>query len=81
MSWLLQAGWVVVLTIAFMIFYSLVYSVILGIRDNYFRYYQKAELQWTGPGRRSVLGRVRLAWLFVCSLGSALIVLQLAKCQ
>ncbi|MEE8350111.1 MAG: hypothetical protein V3R94_11095, partial [Acidobacteriota bacterium] len=41
------------LTVVFTVFLMVAYSVGLGIRDNYHRYYQKAELQWTEPGPQS----------------------------
>lgn len=49
MSWAFYLGLIVFFTIIFAVFYAIACSVLLGIRDNYLRYYQKAELQWTSP--------------------------------
>ncbi len=40
------------LAFVFLVFYAVTYATIMGIRDNYYRYAQKASLQWTGPGRK-----------------------------
>ena len=34
------------------VFYAVAWSVLLGVYENYLRYYQKSELQWTGPKSR-----------------------------
>ena len=49
--------------IAFLFLYALAGSVLLTIRENYRRHYQKADLQWTGKGSRFRGGRLRLVWL------------------
>lgn len=41
-------------TVVFTVFYAIAYSVLRGIVDNYRTYYQKADLQWTGPRGRPV---------------------------
>ena len=70
-------GLVAFFTVVFTVFYAIAYSVLKGIAENYRRYYQRAELQWTGPrgvqvrkGRRWLLvlllfGSVSTAWLVV----------------
>jgi hypothetical protein len=40
---------IVFFTVLLAAFYAIAYSVVAGIFENYIRYYQKAELQWTGP--------------------------------
>lgn len=75
MSWAVYLGLILLLTLAFAFVYALAYSVVLGIRDNYLRYYQKAELQWTGP-RQSLMRKVPLAWLIGFALISAWIVVE-----
>ncbi|MCH8820370.1 MAG: hypothetical protein IIB03_08640 [Acidobacteria bacterium] len=63
MSWTFYTGLVFFLAVVLTVFSTVAYSVGLGVRDNYRRYYQKAELQWTEPGRK---GRSRLSfWWFV----------------
>ena len=65
MSWAFYAGLVFFLAVVFTVFSTVAYSVGLGIRDNYRRYYQKAELQWTEPGDK---GRARLNfWWFAAT--------------
>lgn len=67
MSWAFYLGAVVFFTLVFAVFYSVAYSVSLGIRDNYRRYYQKADLQWTGPRGAKAPLRMRAAWLLLLS--------------
>jgi len=69
-------GLVAFFTVVFTVFYAVSYSVLSQVVANYRRYYQKADLQWTGPAaqprRRSFrrLGLTALlglmtAWLVV----------------
>jgi hypothetical protein len=59
-------GLLAFLTVVFVVFYAIAYSVLKGIAENYRRYYQKADLQWTGPrGARGGGGRW---WLLVLLL-------------
>ena len=74
MSWAFYLGLIAFFTIVFAVFYAVAYSVILGIRDNYRRYYQKAELQWTAPSGQSTLAASRLRWLVPFALVTAWIV-------
>lgn len=78
MSWVAYLGFIVVFTLGFMILYGLVYSLVSGFRDNYFRHYQKAELQWTGPRARVFPKKIGLAWLVLSSLVTAWIVVECA---
>jgi len=55
-------------TVVFAVFYAVSYSVLKGIVENYKRYYQKADLQWTGP--RGVPGRRSKGWLMLLLLAS-----------
>ncbi len=60
------------LTVIFLVFFAVAYSTILGIRDNYYRYAQKASLQWTGPGKRVKKPTViKGIWLLLAALISA----------
>jgi len=52
------------LIVVFAVFYAISYSILMGVRDNYYRYAQKAKLQWTGPGRRLSTPRPAL-WKFL----------------
>lgn len=65
MSWTLYVALIVFLTVVLTVFLAVAYSVGLGIRDNYRRYYQKAELQWTNPVCRN--SRQLNFWWFVAS--------------
>ena len=78
MSWVGHLGLILVVTIGFMALYALLYSLLLGFRDNYLRHYQKADLQWTGPRGRAFRKKVPLAWLFLFSLLTAWIVVEYA---
>ena len=53
--WAFRLGLLLFFTVVFTVFYAVAYSILLGIRDNYRRYAQKASLQWTGPRRRAPL--------------------------
>ncbi len=52
------------LTVVFVVFYAVSYSILMGIRDNYRRYAQKERLQWTGPRQRPAPPRPAL-WKFL----------------
>ncbi len=69
---------IVFFTVLLAVFYAIAYSVVAGIIENYARYYQKAELQWTGPsGMRRRRNRVlNLAILLAVSLVSAWLVVR-----
>ena len=75
MSWQIYFGFVAFFTLLLGVFLAVAYSVLKGIQENYRRYYQKADLQWTGSKRQ--IGEKRspfislfglaflLAWLIV----------------
>ncbi len=65
-------GLVAFFTVVFAVFYAVAYSVLKGIAQNYRTYYQKADLQWTGP--RGMPLRRSNRWLLpaVLLVGSAL---------
>ncbi len=71
-SWAFQAGSFLFFTFVFVVFYAIAWSVILGIRDNYYRYAQKASLQWTGP-RKAARPRPRKAVLILSLLTLAVL--------
>jgi len=48
-SWRANLGLVAFFTVLFTVFYAVSYSVLSEVVANYRRYYQKADLQWTGP--------------------------------
>ncbi|MDA2933022.1 hypothetical protein MYX82_01625 [Acidobacteria bacterium AH-259-D05] len=75
MSWTFYLGLVVFFTFVFAVFSAVAYSVILGIRDNYLRYYQKAELQWTEPGGKRT-PRINLWWLIAIAFATAWLVVE-----
>ncbi|MBI4446380.1 MAG: hypothetical protein HY645_10775 [Acidobacteria bacterium] len=58
-----RAGLLILFGLIFTVFYAVAISVILGIRENYLRYYQKADLQWTGPRPGKRFQPVRWFWL------------------
>ena len=51
-------GSIAFFTVVLGVFYAIAWSVLLGVYENYQRYYQKAELQWTGSN--SPVGRKRI---------------------
>jgi len=64
-------------TVLLAVFYAIAYSVIAGILQNYTRYYQKADLQWTGPAGDAPKRKsraVNLIILLAVSFASAWIV-------
>jgi len=68
-------GLVAFFTLVFAVFYVVSYSVIRGIVENYRRYYQKADLQWTGPREQpSRDSKRRLFLLLAAALGTAWLV-------
>ena len=74
-TWTLYFGSIGFFTLLLGVFLAVAYSVLLGVRENYLRYYQKSELQWTGTGRsitqkriplfKVILSSFLLAWLIV----------------
>ena len=75
MSWTFYVGLVVFLTVVLTVFSTVAYSVGLGIRDNYRRYYQKAELQWTQPGHPSS-PRLNFWWFAAAAFATAWLVVE-----
>lgn len=71
MDWRFYVGSWVFFSILLGIFYAVAWSVLLQIRENYLRYYQKADLQWTGRGSRFPKRRIRLLPLFLGAIGTA----------
>lgn len=63
MPWTSPTFQFVLLGIAFLVLYAVSGSVLLTIRENYRRHYQKADLQWKGRGSRVRGGRLRILWL------------------
>ncbi len=71
-SFAFQVGSFLFFTFVFTVFYAIAWSVILGIRDNYHRYAQKASLQWTGP-RKAARPRPRKGFLILSLLALAVL--------
>ena len=59
MSWAFYLGSVAFFTLLLGVFYAVAWSVLLQVRENYYRYYQRAPLQWTGSESRFPTRRVR----------------------
>ena len=75
MSWTAYLGSIGFFVVLLLVFFSIACSVFLGVHENYRRYYQKADLQWTGAESRIRKSRVPLKWIFAAAvLGSWLIV-------
>ena len=67
MSWAFYLGLLAFFTVVFAVFYALAYSVVLGVRENYLRHYQKSDLQWTSVDHQKHRPRLRLQWLLLFS--------------
>ncbi len=52
-------------------FYWIAASVLINLRDNYRRHYQKSRLQWTGPDSEVRRGRLGLLWIILAAALSA----------
>ncbi len=76
MSWTFYLGLIVFLTVVFSVFSAVAFSVILGVRDNYLRYYQKADLQWTAPGPTGKRPILHLKWLIGMAVVTAWVVVE-----
>lgn len=74
MSWAFYLGLLAFFTIVFAVFYALAYSVVLGVRENYLRHYQKSDLQWTSVDNQKPRARLRLQWLLLFSSVTAWLV-------
>ena len=77
MSWPVYLGLIVFFTLVFAVFYAIAFSVLGGIHDNYLRYYQKTDLQWTGSRRKTDPKGTRFTWLLLVSLLSSWLVVHL----
>lgn len=61
-------------SVLFGVFYVLAYSVLMGVRDNYYRYAQKERLQWTGAGEGKRSPRPALWKFLLAAIGTAWLV-------
>ncbi len=71
MTWIRYWGLVVLVTFGFALFYALAFALVLGLRENFMRHWQRADLQWTGPGRKNSRRGLRLSWLLLLSFMTA----------
>ena len=76
MSWGLYLAAIAFFSVVFGVFYAVAWSVILQVLENYHRYYQKADLQWTGPDSRFPKRKIRLSLLLPAAVLSAWLVVQ-----
>jgi hypothetical protein len=75
-GWLNETVLIAFFTVVFLVFYAIAYSILRGLVDNYHRYAQKADLQWTGPRREQRRRNVSLIWLLVFSVVTAWLVVE-----
>ena len=73
-SWGMYLGSIAFFTVVLGVFYAIAWSVLLGIYENYQRYYQKADLQWTGSKSRVGRKRISFSRLIVLAFVTAWIV-------
>jgi hypothetical protein len=71
MSWGFYLGAIGFFTVVLGVFYAVAWSVLLQVIENYHRYYQKADLQWTGSKSRFPKHRIRLSVLVPGAVFSA----------
>lgn len=69
MSWELYVGGVAFFTVLLSVFLAVAWSALLQVRENYFRYFQKADLQWTGSGSRFPRFRLKLWKVVLAAFG------------
>jgi len=69
-------GLFVFFAIVFAVFYTIAFSVWQTIRENYYRYAQKADLQWTGPRSKTPRRRLSWVWLLAFSLLTSWVVVR-----
>ena len=74
MSSQLYWGSIAFFTVVFGVLYAVAWSILLGVYENYLRYYQKADLQWTGRASQFPKPRIRLSLLAGAALLSAWLV-------
>lgn len=63
-------------TVVFSVFYSVAYAIFLGIRENYYRYAQKADLQWTGASKKRALRPLSIPAVLALAVLTAWIVVE-----
>ena len=71
MTWTGYLGSIVFFTLLLGVFYAVAWSVLLGVYENYLRYYQKADLQWTGSDSRFPRPKPRIGWIALMAFFSA----------
>ncbi len=79
MTWGLYLGGLVFFTVLLGVFYAVAWSVILQIRENYLRYFQKADLQWTGSGSRFPRLRLPLGKIFAAAAVSSWVLVEVIR--
>lgn len=57
MPWIAYLAAVLVLTLILGALYAVLTALFFGLHENYRRHWQRAELQWTGPGSRALKQR------------------------
>lgn len=71
-----KLGLVVFFTVVFTVFYWVAYAIFLGIRENYYRYAQKADLQWTGISKKKAFRPLSIPAVLALAFLTAWIVVQ-----
>lgn len=68
----------IVLTGLLTALYSVLIALLYGLHENYRRYWQRAELQWTGPDSRALKQRaLPVRGILLVALISALLIAHL----
>ncbi|GAB4110041.1 MAG: hypothetical protein Kow001_10580 [Acidobacteriota bacterium] len=79
MSWELYLGGLVFFTVLMGVFYAVAWSVLLQIRENYLRYFQKADLQWTGSDSRFPRFRLPLWRILLAAAASSWVLVEVIR--
>lgn len=78
MAWVSYLISVLILTMLLTAFYSVLMALFYGLHENYRRYWQRAELQWTGPDSRALKQRaLPVRGILLVALLSALLIVHL----
>ena len=74
--WFNETVLTIFFSVVFLVFYAIAYSVLRGLVDNYYKYAQKADLQWTGPGRGAARKGVPFVAIAILSVITAWLVVR-----
>ncbi len=71
-----KLGLFVFFAFVFTVLYAVTYAVILGVRENYLRYAQKADLQWTGSESKRPPKRISVPLILALAILTSWLVVE-----